>query len=228
MIKLAVFDINGVLQSKEGLNEYFTKEFYAFLKRHNATEPADADVRWKRMESLIHKGKLTLREARIIELDLMGIPRKYLSEYEKIDEGQLKIVKTTEPGAKTALVKLRQMGCKVAALSDSLHPKKTVMKNLNKIGIGKMLDGVFLSSSIGYKKPHRKAYEAVLKYFKANPDETIFVGHDDDEMLGARRLGITAVSYRQSKKGDFLIGSLSALPELVEMLNKGGSPRRPK
>ena len=47
-------------------------------------------------------------------------------------------------------------------------------------------------------------------------------------MLGARRLGITAVSYRQSKKGDYLIGSLSELPWLVGKLDAVSAPRRPK
>ena len=115
MIKLAIFDVNGVLASRRGLNEYFIKEYSAFLKRHNATEPKDSERQWRRLVSEIHSGNITLRDARLAQMKKMGIDGKYVREYERIDEEQLKMAKLMEPGEKASLLKLKKMGCKLAS-----------------------------------------------------------------------------------------------------------------
>jgi HAD superfamily hydrolase (TIGR01509 family) len=64
---------------------------------------------------------------------------------------------------------------------------------------GKHYNKLFLSNLIGYEKPHPKTYLTVLNYFKVKPKEAIFVGHDKEEMEGAKKLGIKTISFSSLK-----------------------------
>jgi len=70
-----------------------------------------------------------------------------------------------------------------------------------KLGLkkGKHYDKLFLSHLIGYEKPHPKAYIKVLEYFKVKPEETLFVGHDREEIEGAKKVGIKTISWKDLK-----------------------------
>lgn len=100
---------------------------------------------------------------------------------------------------KEFLWKIRKVGIKIAILSDTVHPLKWRLEFFQRVGLikGKHYDKLFLSNLIGYEKPHPKAYLTVLKYFKVKPEEAIFIGHDKEEMEGAKKLGIKTVNFNR-------------------------------
>jgi len=216
MIRLIVFDVNGILYSSKEAKEYFSSAYFAFMKRHNVDE-RERDELWDGLLPLIKTGRLTLNEARKQLLEKLGLDKKCIEEYNAIDDESYKRVKLMEPDEPFVFEKLKEKGCALAALSDSLHPSERIRKELNFVGLGNIIEKVFATNELGHPKPEKAAYDAVLDFFNAKPSETIFVGHDDDEMEGAKRLGIIAVSYSGSKKGDFLINSF---PELIAIIDK--------
>jgi HAD superfamily hydrolase (TIGR01549 family) len=219
MIKLLIFDVNGVLYSRDEMNRYFISWYSAFLKRHGKRDKRAVYRTWDVLAPKVKRGKMTLREARKEHLTILGIDGKHLEEYDLVDETSSRLAKPIDSTEVETLRKLKEKGYKLAALSDSLHPSSRVEKTLELAGLGNIFDKVFVSAETGHPKPEKEAYELVLWSFGVKPEETVFVGHDDDEMYGARDLKIIAVSYRESRKGDFLINRFSELLALVERLN---------
>jgi len=112
----------------------------------------------------------------------------------------------------------------VALLSDTVHSLATKLELLRRLGLKKdeHYDEVFLSNSMGYAKPHPRAYEIVLSRFKAKPHETLFVGHDEDEIEGAKRLGIRTISFKGCRGADFYIEDLREVLSIAKALKGKG------
>jgi len=83
-----------------------------------------------------------------------------------------------------------------------------------------LFDKVFCSSDIGYEKPHKKAFFAVLNYFKLKPSEAVFVGHSKDEIEGARkhRIKTIAINWDRGTKFDFYAKRFSEIPKVLEKI----------
>lgn len=96
--------------------------------------------------------------------------------------------------------KIRAKGIKVAILSDTVHPLAWRLKLFKKLGLvkGRHYDKLFLSNQIGFEKPEAGAYLSVLKYFNVKPEEAVFVGHDESELEGAKRVGMKIIKIRRS------------------------------
>jgi putative hydrolase of the HAD superfamily len=129
-------------------------------------------------------------------------------------------MKLKDPEAKDAIMELKKRGYKVAILTDSPHTTPTQHEMLSTIGMGGMFDGIFVSCELGHMKPDKEAYEAVLNAFNVKPSESVFVAHDEDELVGAKKVGIKTISYKGHDSGDFAIESLKEIPKILEKINK--------
>ncbi len=73
-------------------------------------------------------------------------------------------------------------------LTDPIH---TV---LQRDGVYRAMAGVIVSKEVGFAKPHRRAFEAILDLLDARPEETIFVGDDcEADVRGSLACGLHAV-----------------------------------
>ena len=52
---------------------------------------------------------------------------------------------------------------------------------------------IFSSHEMGTRKPDKESYETVLTYLQCQPEETIFLDDNPDNIEGARQLGIAAI-----------------------------------
>lgn len=218
MIKLIIFDAGDILYDWQGWFEYFGKKASAFLKNHNAKIVDENNELWNDLGKLASVGKISLHEAHKRYLARLGVSEKFVDEYEKIDKEGLKHLKLKENSIPETLTKLKENGLRVAVLSDTPHMIDTKKFMLSHVGLENFFDGIFISSEIGHQKPDREAYETVLKYFNVKPTETIFVGHDEDELAGAKVIGLKTVSYRGHSSADFVIKKFSELLGVVESL----------
>jgi putative hydrolase of the HAD superfamily len=156
---------------------------------------------WLKLYPKISSGKISLREANKIVYKKLGIPVSKVDEWLRKDkEINLKHIKLLK-GVKKTLLKIKSKGIKIAILSDTVHPLRWRLELFKKLGLkkGKHYDKLFLSHLIGYEKPHPKAYIKVLEYFKVKPEETLFVGHDREEIEGAKKVGIKTISWKDLK-----------------------------
>jgi epoxide hydrolase-like predicted phosphatase len=201
MIKLIIFDGEGVLYSAKETVRIFEREYDEFLRKFGVSLEEQAKL-WFKFYPKTVTGKISLREANKKIFKKLGIPTSKVNEWLKQDKiNWLKHTKLNKE-VKKLLSKLRKKGIKVAILSDTVHPLKWRLELFKKFGLvkGKHYDKLFLSNLIGYEKPHPKAYLTVLNRFKVKPEEAIFVGHDKEEMEGAKKLGIKTISFSSLKK----------------------------
>jgi putative hydrolase of the HAD superfamily len=201
MIKLIIFDGERVLYSAKETVKIFEREYNEFLRKFNVSLEKQAKL-WLKFYPKAVTGKISLREVNKRIYKKLGIPISKVDEWLKQDKRIFLKHTKLNKDVKKFLLKIRRNGIKVAILSDTVHSLKWRLDFFKKVGLikGKHYDKLFLSSSIGYEKPHPKAYLTVLNYFKVKPEETIFVGHDKEEIKGARKLGIKTISFSSLKK----------------------------
>jgi putative hydrolase of the HAD superfamily len=98
-------------------------------------------------------------------------------------------------GVAETLTQLRDRGMKLAVLSDTESREPVVRGRLAEMGIDRCFDAVVTSIDIGHVKPQPEAFAAALRRLNVQASETIFVGHDAEELEGAMRCGLTAVAF---------------------------------
>jgi HAD superfamily hydrolase (TIGR01509 family) len=200
MIKLIIFDGGEILYTAKRVMKIFEKEYDKFLRNFGVSFKEQEKI-WLKVYPKISSGRISLREANKIVYKKLGIPVSKVDEWLRKDkEINLKHIKLLKDVKKT-LLKIKSKGIKIAILSDTVHPLKWRLELLKKLGLekGKHYDKLFLSNLIGYEKPHSKAYIKVLEYFKVKPEETLFVGHDREEIEGAKKVGIKTASWKDVK-----------------------------
>lgn len=68
------------------------------------------------------------------------------------------------------------------------------------IGNYSVLDRIFLSYEIGFRKPDREAYEFVLSFLKARPEECVFIDDREENIAAAENLGIKTILFLNNKQ----------------------------
>ena len=103
--------------------------------------------------------------------------------------------------------KLRAKGYKLYLLSNTneMHIDfytKLLQQQTGHNLLVELFDRTFYSHEIGYRKPHREAFEYVLKAEKLKPAETLFIDDLEHNIIGARQTGMQAYHH---PKGDRLV-----------------------
>lgn len=93
------------------------------------------------------------------------------------------------PGALEALERLRQAGCRLWLLSNA--QRVFTEYELRHLGLGDQLDGIYLSSDYGCRKPDPRFYEALLQEQGLRPEACLMIGNDlDTDIAGAKAVGM--------------------------------------
>jgi HAD superfamily hydrolase (TIGR01509 family) len=119
------------------------------------------------------------------------------------------------PGGREALSGLKQRGFALGIVTDTMHPIERKMRWLEQVGVAEFIDVVACSTVLGVHKPDPAIYLNALQQAHLTLDESAFVGHDAQELDGARRAGLAtvAVNYDPGAKADYYAQSL------VDLLN---------
>ena len=200
-IKLVILDGEGIIYNCDKTMEVFLKEYEKFLKKFGVDLRFQEKL-WFEFYPKTVRGKLKLKEANELIYQKIGIPKSKVKEWLKKDKEILLKYTKVYKDVKKLMEELKKKGIKVAVLSDAVHPLKWRIELFKRLGIekGKHYDKIFLSNQIGAEKPEPKAYLTVLKYFKVKPTEALFIGHDKEELEGAKRVGIKVLELRKKRK----------------------------
>jgi len=125
--------------------------------------------------------------------------------------------RTLFDGVAETLNKLKQMGVKLAVLSDTESGKARVRERLARLDIEQYFDVVETSIDIGYVKPQPEAYAAVLQRLASDTHSTIFVGHEKEELQGAMDFGLTTVAFNCNKQIP-ATHYIKSFPELIKVV----------
>ena len=93
------------------------------------------------------------------------------------------------PGALDALAALRKAGYRLWLLSNA--QRVFTAFELRHLGLGKQLDGIYISSDFGCRKPDRRFFQALLEEQKLDIRQCLMIGNDrQTDIAGARAMGL--------------------------------------
>ena len=93
------------------------------------------------------------------------------------------------PHVLEALAALRENGCRLWLLSNA--QRVFTAYELRALGLGDRLDGIYISSDYGCRKPDRRFYSTLLEERKLNPSSCLMIGNDrETDIAGAKKAGM--------------------------------------
>jgi HAD superfamily hydrolase (TIGR01509 family) len=124
------------------------------------------------------------------------------------------------PGTSEALYELRDMGFKLAIVTDSAKRADVKLGWLERRGLARDLwTAVISSHEAGVCKPAAEIYVEALDRMEIEPSCAGFVGHATDELEGAAEIGMTTIAFRPDDpdvEADVYVDDLRKLLELFD------------
>lgn len=93
------------------------------------------------------------------------------------------------PGVLDALAALRQKGYRLWLLSNA--QRVFTAYELRHLGLGEQLDGIYISSDYGCRKPDKRFFRALLDEQNLDASKCLMIGNDrDTDIAGAKAIGL--------------------------------------
>ncbi len=116
--------------------------------------------------------------------------------------------------------------CRQYAVTNGAYPIQT--KRLEKSGLDKILDGAFISDSIGFEKPNKNFFDYVLKnIIPCHRNEILIVGDSlTSDISGGNNAGIKCCWYNPKNRNkdknvkiDYEIHNLNQVKNIIQLCN---------
>lgn len=104
------------------------------------------------------------------------------------------------PDARDTLSALKQRGIKTGILTDVAYGMDNRFSLKDIAMLSDFIDIALTSVDVGFRKPNSAGFLKLLEYFDIRPDEMMYVGDEEKDIVGANKLGI--VSVRINRSGD--------------------------
>lgn len=130
------------------------------------------------------------------------LPPDWTSRLDEAKKNSLKNI----PGMVELVKDLQKRGYKTALLANIRQNQALIKKDLAHY---ELFDPILFSYKIGVAKPNREAFEILLKELKVQPEAVIFIDDKEENIAGAKAVGIDAILFHNCK-------------ELVQELKKRG------
>ncbi|MBN1120140.1 MAG: HAD family phosphatase [Anaerolineae bacterium] len=179
-----IFDWGGVLMCTEDYTPRFSWDDRLGLARGSVESVVHGSAHWR----LAQQGKITLD----VYWDGVGgelnLTPELLSELradfysgDRLDRSLVDLIR-----------KMRKRGLLVGLLSNYTTDLADLIAGE---GLGGLFDAQVISAEIGITKPDPAAYEAVLTELSVEPQDAFFVDDFEENVKGARSLGMRAVRF---------------------------------
>lgn len=127
------------------------------------------------------------------------------------------------PGAVETLGELRVRGFRLGLVSNCTEEVALVW---DESPFAELFDAAVFSATAGCMKPDRRIYEQMLAALGVAAEEALFVGDGaNDELEGARRVGMTAVLVRHVEEGPLWDGleswdgpQIASIPQVLDLV----------
>lgn len=127
------------------------------------------------------------------------------------------------PDTLPTLQTLREGNAAVGILTDVPYgmPRSFVQRDLDATGLTPLLDVWLTSVDVGRRKPDPAGFLALAERLGVRPQEMLYVGNEEKDILGANAAGMQSVlvdreAARPAWPHMHAIGSLSELPRLLD------------
>ncbi len=231
MFRAIVFDLDHTLFDRYGT---LRKTLHAFYDHYRNIIPKEVSL-----EEFIEK--LIETEKKYIHYDWIRVLQECAKEGiispmtdEEVKEAVKVIVNkcwqiaaVEYPFTKPTLQKLKDMGYKIALITNGAHDPQSL--KLKMLGLDNTFDEVIISGDIGVAKPDTKPFEVMSERLGIPPSELVYVGdHPKNDVDGSRRAGYTPVwvktinnwVFEDIKRADYEIDTVAELPELLQKIDR--------
>ena len=125
------------------------------------------------------------------------------------------------PEAREALLWLKQRNIKTGILTDAAYgmDNKFTLQGIS--SFSDLIDFFVSSIDAGYRKPHSAGYLKLLEHFGVSPDEMLYIGDEEKDIVGANNLGMISVLVNRSDtQKDFGQSyTVNTLNEIQKLIN---------
>jgi putative hydrolase of the HAD superfamily len=189
MIKAVLLDADGVvIKNHDYFSNRYKKDFGKSLNDDVITNFFNNEYK----QTAIGKADLKqLLKERLNEWEWEGTVDELLKYW---FEGEREVDKEVLDIAN----KLREKGIKVYLASDNEKYRAEYL--LNKVGLKDKFDETFFSCFLGYTKSGTEFFKAIVKKLNLNPDEIVYFDDDLKNVNVAKKVGIKALVYQNSKQ----------------------------
>lgn len=146
----------------------------------------------------VHCGRREYGEAFGAFLLSAGLSRGQIDEVEAASQARKRDLERGVrpfPGVRGVLDRLHKAGLTLGVLSDSESTAEELQQRLNQLGIGHCFAAVVSSIDLERTKPDPACYRAAAAAMGLPAASTAFIGHDAEELAGARAVGMRAWAF---------------------------------
>lgn len=101
-----------------------------------------------------------------------------------------------DPDLTLVLSSLRERSVKIAMITNSIHPASVKRSWLEQDGVGDLFDVIFSSIDVRVRKPDPEIFRQFAAKVSLPPEQIVYVGHDEKEVVGAKSAGFISVCLR--------------------------------
>lgn len=181
-ITTVIFDIGMVLVdfdwpsyiNKFGYSEAVNEELGKYIFKSNMWRERDRGV--KTEQEYI---EMFIQQAPYLENEIREVFRNIVSIVEVF------------PFSKEWVCSVKEQGYKTYLLSN--YSKTSFENDKNKFDFMEYIDGGVISYEINALKPEKEIYTVLLEKYNINPEEAVFLDDVEENLIGARALGINTI-----------------------------------
>lgn len=214
-MKAVMFDLDGTLLDRNAYLINFVSWQARGMLRSQVLDNALFVDRFIELDANGSVWKDEVYESLIDEFTITGWSvDELLTSYELCFSGFCQ----PKPGAIAAVNVLKNMGLKLALISNGKSP---FQERFNSLGISHLFDAVIISEAVGLRKPDRAIFKLASRILAVKPDRTVFVGDNPlADIKGSRDVGmysiyITGYYGDKCSDADIICNNFAELPNIV-------------
>ncbi len=208
-VRALLFDAGDILYYRPNRG----KNLRFFLKERGIADKAIPAATRNALKRQAYHGLITQNQYRESILRLYGLTDPVQIEFGKYsmdeDDNDIQFFK----GVPETLKKLKEKGYMLGIITDTAMPTHVKLSWFAQGGFGHVWDSIISSKELGIQKPDPKMYRAALQQLGLTVDQAVFVGHNPEELDGARALGMKTIAfnYEDGTVADFHVDAFSDL-----------------
>jgi FMN phosphatase YigB (HAD superfamily) len=113
---------------------------------------------------------------------------------------------------------LKQAGLRLGIVTNTFDSTATKLQWFGRVGIDRLWDSFATSCELKLMKPQPGIYLSALAPLDLHPRQVAFVGHAEEELHGAKALGMTTVAFNRDSEAvtaDYIIERFSDLMNVL-------------
>jgi HAD superfamily hydrolase (TIGR01509 family) len=181
MIKLIIFDLDGVLVDAKGIHYHtLNTALYQIGKQYIISESEHLST----YDGLKTFEKLNILSAR------KGLPvESHNTVWKEKQRLTIEAISQLQPSSKLVAMcqQLRADGYKLACCSNSI--RRSVLVMLSRLGIAEHMDLIYSNEDVRHGKPHPEIYWTAMSALGLLPEDTLVVEDSPHGLLAAQRCG---------------------------------------